>query len=97
MIDLQTSIANSPRFSNAEEPSFRIQPKNDHQLKGDIQYDTFVEGIDAQFGFEMSIEKRNGPVQDSKYDTMMEGSSVFEKTDPKLDEDRRQAYANLSL
>lgn len=36
MMDLQTSIANSPRFSNAEEPSFRIQPKNDHQLKGDI-------------------------------------------------------------
>jgi hypothetical protein len=39
----------------------------------------------------MSIEKRNGgiAVQESQYDTRMEGSSVFERTDPKVDEERR--------
>lgn len=90
-IDIQTSIANSPRFSNAaaeeEPPSFRIQSKNSHQKEEEIKYNTFLEGLDDQLGFELSVEKRN--VQESKYDTMMEGSSVFERTDPKVDEERR--------
>ena len=57
-IDIQSSIANSPRFSNneMEQPSFSNQPKNTPNKADEIKYESFLDGIDNQFGFEMSRE-----------------------------------------
>jgi len=74
-----------------EQPSFSNQPKNTPNKADEIKYESFLDGIDNQFGFEMSREQRNGgmQIQESKFDSVMDGSSVFERTDPKVDEQRK--------